>query len=139
MPLSAFEEHAVHLEKDRPVYLICRTGGRARQAAEKLAKAGVRDFYVVKGGLEAWKAAGFETHKEAGAVWGLERQVRFAAGALVVSGVAFSWWVHSACAVVAALVGAGLMFSAVTDTCGLAMLLAKMPWNRGTQENSCRK
>ena len=134
MPLSSFEEHACHLEKDKPVYLLCRTGNRARQAAEKLGKLGVREFYSVTGGLEAWKAAGFETRQSSPAVWGLERQVRFAAGALVVTGVVLGWLMHSTFAVVAAVVGVGLMFSAITDTCGIAMLLARMPWNRPRQK-----
>ena len=63
-------------------------------------------------------------------VWSLERQVRFAAGAGVLVGVGLAWMVHPWFIALAALIGAGLVFSAVTDTCGMALVLARMPWNQ---------
>jgi hypothetical protein len=56
--------------------------------------------------------------------------VRIAAGALVVLGVALGWRVHPAFLGLSALVGAGLVFAGVTDTCGMGLMLARMPWNR---------
>src|ERR1700693_5239403 len=46
------------LSKDRPVYLICRTGGRATKAAEMFSAEGFDQGVVVEGGTEAWIAAG---------------------------------------------------------------------------------
>jgi len=69
----------------------------------------------------------------------LERQVRIAAGSLVVLGVVLGWLIHPGLSGIAAFVGAGLVFAGVTDTCGMAMVLAKMPWNQvsDTNDASC--
>jgi hypothetical protein len=68
----------------------------------------------------------------------LERQVRIAAGSLVLLGVGLGWYVHPGFFGLAAFVGAGLVFAGVTDTCGMGMLLARMPWNQcGGGKNSC--
>jgi rhodanese-related sulfurtransferase len=59
----------------------------------------------------------------------LERQVRIVAGFLVLLAALLGWFVHPAFVFLAAFVGAGLIFAGVTDTCGMGLLLAKMPWN----------
>lgn len=128
-PLSALEENLGGTDPRRPVYLMCRSGKRAAQAAERLAARGFTDLRVIDGGFQAWAAAGLPVERGAGRVWSLERQVRFAAGLLVLAGVLLSlispWLI-----LVSGFVGAGLTFSAVTDTCGMALVLARMPWNR---------
>jgi hypothetical protein len=60
----------------------------------------------------------------------LERQVRIAAGSLVLLGVALGAFVSQWLYGLSAFVGAGLVFAGLTDTCGMGMLLARMPWNR---------
>lgn len=130
VPLSNFERRAEEIDRSQPVYLMCRSGNRAKQAAEKLIKRGFSDVHVVEGGMQAWSQAGFPTIKGASKVWSLERQVRFAAGSLVVVGVVLSLLIHPYLIALSAFVGAGLVFAAVTDTCGMAMMLAKMPWNK---------
>jgi rhodanese-related sulfurtransferase len=128
-PLSALEQNAGVIDRSRPVYLLCRSGKRAGQAAERLARLGYSDLRVIDGGLQAWAAAGLPVERGAGRVWALERQVRFLAGLLVLAGVLLSlispWFI-----LIAGFIGAGLTFSAVTDTCGMGMMLARMPWNR---------
>jgi len=62
----------------------------------------------------------------------LERQVRIAAGLIVCLGVLLSWLVHPAFVALSALVGLG-WFSRHHDTCGMGLLLARMPWNLGRQ------
>jgi rhodanese-related sulfurtransferase len=84
-PKALFESG--RLRDDRPVYLICRTGGRAAKAAEKLAAQGFHRGVVVEGGTEAWAAAGLPVELGAPKAISLERQVRIAAGALVLTGV----------------------------------------------------
>ena len=83
---------------------------------------------VMDGGLLAWEAAGYPLQRSG--AWSLERQVRFTAGLLVMAGMIPGVLVHPAFLALAGLVGAGLVFSGITDTCGMGMLLAKMPWNR---------
>jgi rhodanese-related sulfurtransferase len=109
--------------------LLCQSGGRARRAAEKLHAAGLDNLVVVEGGVAACAAAGLPVNRGRGVIT-LERQVRIAAGLLVVLGSALAWWVHPAWIGLAAFVGAGLAFAGLTDTCGMAMVLARMPWNR---------
>ncbi len=130
MPLSNFEKHADEIDHTKPVYLMCRSGNRAKNAAEKLAAKGFTDIHVVEGGMAAWTGADLPVVKGGSKVWSLERQVRFAAGLFVLSGVLLSVFVSPYLLLLTAFVGAGLMFSALTDTCGMGMVLAKMPWNK---------
>jgi predicted branched-subunit amino acid permease len=86
---------------------------------------------VVTGGTEAWSAAGLAVTRGARRAIGLERQVRIGAGALVVLGVVLARVAHPDFVWLAAFVGAGLVFAGVTGFCGMGLLLAKAPWNRG--------
>ena len=131
MPLSNFEKHADEIDHSRPVYLICRSGSRANQAAEKLASKGFTDINVVQGGMAAWTSANLPVIRGESKVWSLERQVRFAAGLFVLTGVVLGVFVSSYLLVLPAFAGAGLVFSALTDTCGMGIVLARMPWNKG--------
>ncbi len=135
VPLSTLDKSLAGFHPERPVYLICRTGRRAAQAAEQLAKRGFVDLRLIDGGLQGWEAAGLPIERGEGRVWSLERQVRFVAGTLVLSGVLLSllspWFL-----LISGFVGAGLAFSAITDTCGMGMMLARMPWNQKRQAQS---
>lgn len=113
-----------------PVALICATGVRARKAAERLGAAGFAHVTVVEGGLAAWRNAGLPVTEGQGGVISLERQVRIAAGSLVVIGVLIAATLTPWGLLLAGFVGAGLVFAGVTDTCGLGLLLARAPWNR---------
>jgi rhodanese-related sulfurtransferase len=133
VPLSAFAPQAAGLDPQQTVYVMCRSGSRARHAAERLQQRGYQDVRVVAGGLQAWIAAGYPVERGPHRAWSLERQVRLVAGTAVLLGVGLSWVVHPGFSALAACIGAGLAFSAVTDTCGMAMLLARMPWNQRPQ------
>lgn len=130
MPLSNFEKHADEIDHSKPVYLMCRSGNRAKQAADKLVKKGFTDIHVVEGGMVAWAGANLPLVKGESKVWSLERQVRFAAGGFVLTGILLSVFASPYFILLSAFIGAGLMFSALTDTCGMGMILARMPWNK---------
>jgi rhodanese-related sulfurtransferase len=130
MPLSNFEKHADEIDHSKPVYLMCRSGNRAKNAAEKLASKGFTDIHVIKGGMVAWAGANLPVVKGESNVWSLERQVRFAAGMFVLTGVLLSLFLSPYLLLLSALVGAGLMFSAATDACAMGMVLARMTWNK---------
>jgi rhodanese-related sulfurtransferase len=115
-----------------PLYFICRSGGRGRQACEKFLAAGYSNVVNVEGGTMACVAAGLPVVRGQQAI-ALERQVRMAAGSLVLLGVLLGWFVHPALLALAAFVGAGLVFAGITDTCGMGLLLARMPWNQVKQ------
>jgi rhodanese-related sulfurtransferase len=108
--------------------VVCRTGNRASQAAEKLRAAGLGTICVLEGGVQGWEAAGLPLIRGAKTM-SLERQVRIAAGALVLVGALLGYFVHPAWIGLSAFVGAGLVFAGITDTCGMGMILARMPWN----------
>ena len=117
------------------VLLLCRGGRRATEAAEALAsRLGVQPV-VVEGGIEAWMQAGLPTRKERGPM-SLERQVRIAAGALVLTGLLLDIVLPGA-RFLSYFVGAGLVFAGVTDTCAMGMLIAKLPWNRPRTGAAC--
>ena len=133
VPLAALDPKTVMERRNgrsgEPLYVICRTGSRAKQACEKFRRCGYDNVVAIEGGTLAWEQAGLPVARGRKAI-ALERQVRIAAGLLVLLGAALGAFVHPAFIGLAAFVGAGLIVAGVTDTCGLAMVLARMPWNR---------
>jgi rhodanese-related sulfurtransferase len=115
--------------EQRPLYVVCRSGSRGKQACELLERAGVTNVINVEGGTLACAEAGLAVVRGR-AMISLERQVRIAAGSLVLVGVGLGWFLAPYWLGLAAFVGAGLVFAGVTDTCGMGLLLARMPWNR---------
>jgi glyoxylase-like metal-dependent hydrolase (beta-lactamase superfamily II) len=128
LPLDEITRRRSELPRDRELVLVCRTGARARLAAAELAGFRTR---VLEGGLAAWQAAGHPV-VEGKAHMSLERQVRVAAGALACTGGALAVAVNPWFGLLPAFVGAGLVYAGITDRCGMAMLLAKLPYNRGS-------
>ncbi len=113
-----------------PVYVICQSGARAAKARERLSAAGVGPVFCVEGGTAAWVRAGLPVDRGGSKTISIERQVRIGAGSFMLLGIALAWAVHPALIAISVVVGAGLVFAGVTDTCGMGMLLGKMPWNR---------
>jgi len=112
-----------------PVYVFCQSGGRAGRAAALLAKEGVA-CSVVEGGLEAWAAAGLPVEKGTSTVLPLMRQVQLVIGLVSGTGAALAIWKHPLFALIPLFMSAGLVFAGATGYCGLALLMARMPWNR---------
>lgn len=112
-----------------PLYVICRSGSRGRQACEKFLAAGYTNVVNVEGGTQAWDQAGLPVVRGRKAI-SLERQVRIAAGLLILTGSVLGYFVSPYWIGLSAFVGAGLTFAGITDTCGMGMLLARMPWNQ---------
>lgn len=133
VPLAELDPES--LSTDKLVCVICESGARGRSAQKRLARAGV-DALNVEGGTAAWEAAGLPLTRASSKVISLERQVRMAAGLLVLSGVLFGALVHPLGYALAAFIGAGLVFAGATDTCGMGLLLARMPWNRSPTADS---
>lgn len=130
VPLDTLREHRDELRRhlDSDVVLVCRSGGRARQAEQVLAGAGLPGLSVLSGGMSGWEATGAAVTRGRDR-WDIERQVRFAAGALVLGSVLGSialprlkW--------LAAAIGTGLAVAGATGTCAMGSLLGRMPWNR---------
>lgn len=132
MPLESLDPKGLAAQRNgagnQPLYVVCRSGNRSKMACEKLCSAGVQVINV-EGGTMAWAGAGYAVNRGKKAV-SLERQVRIVAGTLVLTGVILGTWVTPYLYGLSAFVGAGLIFAGVTDTCPMAMMIAKMPWNQ---------
>jgi rhodanese-related sulfurtransferase len=130
IPLSGFDPARVPQERGKKVILHCLSGNRSNQAAQKLAASGRAEIWQLQGGIEAWKAAGYPTQKSARAPLSLQRQVQMVAGSLVLAGTLLGAFVSPWFLILSGFVGAGLTFAGITNTCGMAMLLAKLPYNQ---------
>ncbi len=125
-------------DKAAAVYILCRSGGRARTAAEKFLAEGYSNVFVIEGGITACADCGHEvagatavTVPQTGCGLSLERQVRIAAGGLVALGALLGLISSPVYTLIPLAVGGGLVYAGITDKCGLALLLTKAPWNRG--------
>jgi rhodanese-related sulfurtransferase len=130
VPLDELQPSTLQLSKEQPVYLLCRSGQRATKAAEKFVKDGFTQPVIIAGGTLAWMEASLPVERGTAKAISLERQVRIAAGSLVLVGVLLGWFVHRAFFGLAGFVGAGLVFAGITDFCGMGLLLARLPWNK---------
>lgn len=134
VPLDQLRAEAFAKEsgKDTRCVVICAKGSRASNAAKQLAAAGMTNLQVLEGGITAWEAEGLPVQSSGKKIMSLDRQVRIAIGVLVLIGFSLGHWVNANGFWLCAFMGAGLIFSGVTDFCGLGLILAKAPWNRGS-------
>ncbi len=130
VPLSTLTEHRdeVCRHLDRDVVLVCRSGARSEQAETTLSAVAPANLHVLHGGIVAWQAAGHHV-VEGTPRWDLERQVRLVAGSIVLSSILTSTIVPQA-KWLAAGIGGGLSFAALTNSCLMGSLLSKLPHNR---------
>lgn len=130
--LSAKELIEATRDSESPLYVICKSGARGKQACEKLSSAGCRCVVNVEGGTQAWDQACLPVLRGKKAI-SLERQVRIIAGLLIVVGsvltIAFNETLWS---LLCGACGIGLMHAGLTDSCLMGMMLAMMPWNKGS-------
>ena len=120
---------------DKTIYILCQSGGRARKAVEKFRRAGFEKCVVVEGGTQAWMDCGLPVNRGESKSLPLMRQVQIAVGAISATGAALALFVNPLFALIPLLTGCGLLFAGLTGFCGLALLLAKMPWNRSANRN----
>lgn len=138
MPLDTLDPKAATPTEDEKLFVICKSGSRSKKACEQLIAAGITTATLIEGGTDAWVAAGLPVVKGK-QVMSLERQTRIAAGAMVLIGAILGWLVHPGFYGLSAFVGAGLVFAGITDTCGMGMMIAKMPWNQVKDLSPCAK
>uniref|UniRef100_A0AAU2JZS4 Rhodanese-like domain-containing protein n=1 Tax=Streptomyces sp. NBC_00049 TaxID=2903617 RepID=A0AAU2JZS4_9ACTN len=116
----------------RPLLVVCASGARAQHAVATLVSHGV-DASILTGGTTAWSAEGHPLDRPEGrlrTVWAMERQVRFTAGSIVLLGLALGLLVHPAFQLLSAAIAGGLVFSALSNTCGMAVVLGRLPFNQ---------
>ena len=134
MPLSCLDPEVLRSAfqaKGAPaVIFYCQGGRRTAENAARLGHCGVARAYLLEGGLNAWKEAGFATVIDHTRPIELQRQVQIAAGTLVLLGLALSQAISPWLLLIPTFVGSGLVFAGLSGWCGMAKLLAAMPWNR---------
>lgn len=130
VPLAAIDSHDFDTERNKTAVFTCRSGNRTAMNASRLLAKGFREAYVLEGGLDAWKSAGLPVHFNAKAPLDLQRQVQITAGGLALLGALLAWLISPWFIALSGFVGAGLMVAGMTGFCGMARLLAAMPWNR---------
>jgi rhodanese-related sulfurtransferase len=139
IPLGDLDPAAVQRQRgpeEAPVYVLCHSGGRARKAIEKLEQAGVRGCVLVEGGTQGWIDAGLPVERSQSKVLPLMRQVQITVGLITAAGAALALAVSPLFAIIPLVTGCGLVFAGITGFCGMALLLAKMPWNRAPSRGS---
>ena len=131
VPLDILRQHHAEIIRHLPgdVVLVCKSGQRASQAKDLLSKAGVESGRVLDKGFTGWESRDLDVERGTER-WDLERQVRLVAGSIVLSSVVGSVVVPQL-KWLAAAIGGGLTYAAVSNTCGMAAALSKLPYNRG--------
>ena len=129
IPLSKLCDNKVK-SSGRPLIYHCKSGNRTRMNAELLLKASDGEIHVLEGGIEGWKAAGFDIAVDRKQPIELMRQVQIVAGSFALAGAVLGFLVNPAFYALSGAVGAGLMFAGITGSCAMAGLLKTMPWNR---------
>lgn len=129
IPLDKLEPSALAYCNGNPAYFICKSGIRARKAMEKLAESGFYNMVEVEGGTDAWANANLPVQKGQKAL-GLEQQVRIIVGGMALTGAGVVLAGEPMGLALVAMMGVGMIYAGITNTCGMAMVLAKMPWNQ---------
>jgi rhodanese-related sulfurtransferase len=119
-------------DRDQPVYILCKSGVRATQAAEQLLEQGISHPVVVEGGTDAWVAAGLPVERSGRRIIPLDRQMRMFAGSMIFLGALLALAIHPLFAVIPLFMGGGLVFSGLSGLCPMSNVIARMPWNRGS-------
>lgn len=131
IPLEQVPERKLDISPDVDTVLICQSGMRAELCRDRLRNMGI-EATVLEGGLESWSRLGYRTVRTRKSGFSLMRQVHLAAGALAFTGSGLALTGQTSWALLPLVVGAGLLLSGSTGFCGMAKLLAIMPWNRPT-------
>lgn len=132
IPLDKLEPSALAYCNGDPAYFICKSGIRARKAMEKLAQSGFNNMIEVEGGTDAWVKASLPVQKGQKAL-GLEQQVRLIVGGMALTGAGIVLAGEPMGLALVAMMGLGMVYAGITDTCGMAMVLAKAPWNQNAK------
>ena len=129
-PLSTFDPHQIQPAPGQNVIFYCQSGNRSSKAAHQYLDAGFNTAMHLQGGIPTWKRAGYAIEKSQNASISLFRQIQIVAGSLVLVGTVLGVLVSPAFLLLTGFVGAGLVFSGITNTCAMGMLLAKLPYNQ---------
>ncbi len=140
VPLSTLNKKSLPQCENKKLVIHCRSGKRSQAACEKLlAEDANLEIYNLEGGISSWAAAGHEVKSSGKFFLPLDRQVQVTVGLGILSGSLLSYFVNPSFIFLPIIFGTGLIFAGLSGYCGLAMLIAKMPWNQksGQMITSC--
>ncbi|MBX3378551.1 MAG: rhodanese family protein [Phycisphaeraceae bacterium] len=139
MPLSEFDANRLECRESSLTIFHCRTGGRSRKALERAEGSGKGPVAHMRGGIDAWKAAGLPVIEDRTAPLSAMQQTQILMGALVLVGTALGAVVSPWVLILPGFVGCGMVFAGLTGNCAMANLLGAMPWNRASPTGAaCR-
>lgn len=131
LPLGAVNKSALPETSGKKLVIHCRSGKRSASACEKLlAEDPTLEVYNLEGGISAWGAAGHAVAATGKFFLPLDRQVQLAIGLMLIAGSVLGALFSPAWFLLTGLIGAGLTLAGLTGFCGLAMVMARMPWNQ---------
>ncbi|MDB2414227.1 rhodanese-like domain-containing protein [Rickettsiales bacterium] len=133
LPLGKVCKSALPDTSGKKLILHCKAGKRGGTACEKLLEEDPNlKLYNLEGGIDAWEKAGFEITKAKQCSISLDRQVQFTIGVVILAGIILGYFTNPGFLIVSGLFAAGLINAGLTGCCGVTLLMAKMPWNRGS-------
>ena len=131
LPLSNLSNNLLPELSNKKLVIHCHSGKRSNAACQKLLKEDPDlEIYNLEGGILSWSSSGFETKKSDKRILPLDQQVQLTIGVCVLTGSALGYFVNEKFFILSAFFGSGLIFAGLSGFCGLAILMAKMPWNR---------
>ncbi len=136
VPLGTLDKASEGWARSEPLTLVCRSGHRAEQGRQSLAEKGFTALEVLDGGVQAWTNSGKPLTVAVNKPWSMERQVRVTAGSLVIASCGLGLFSSKKFFLGAGLVGAGLVYAGVSDSCMMASVLGRMPWNNPEKANA---
>jgi rhodanese-related sulfurtransferase len=129
IPIDTLAERKHEIPQSSAIYVVCQSGLRSENACNQLQLLGLPHVLTVEGGIKAIEKAGGKIQHNKNVI-PIMRQVQIAAGTLVLLGIFLSWLIHPSFICISIFVGCGLIFAGASGFCGMALLLAKMPWNK---------
>ena len=130
IPLARLGTAAAAWDRAMPLTLVCKSGKRAHAARLQMMDMGFTSLQVLEGGIDNWRQSGKPLQSFTNQPWSLERQVRIAAGLLVLLTLALAHFVSPWFLFGTTFIGAGLTFAGISDICLMGTLLARLPWNK---------
>ena len=138
LPLSGLTAEKLPAHAGKRLVFQCQSGRRSHMACDKVTALAVNaDIYNLSGGIVAWKEAGLPVAGSGKSFLPLDRQVQLTIGLCLLISSAMIAAGHTSFFWLTGFLGAGLTFAGLTGFCGLAMVMARMPWNKGEAKASC--
>lgn len=130
-PLGELDKKHPKFPKNKKIVMHCKSGMRGGLACQKLLEIYPElDIYNLQGGIEAWEIVGFKINKSKGWSLPLDQQVQLTLGILLITGSVLAYYLNPLFTILTGFLGCGLTFAGLSGTCGMAKLMAKMPWNK---------